>query len=153
MSLAVPTRLGERPRCTSTIPHQQVSDNPDGALHARTRERFLAVEGVEIGPTLISVPGATALFVPECVACNPAALMRGREFAHIHPVTDGSFHLVLSDEDAAAVLEAGWGELHPLVLSGDLDQQVLLIYAPRDEAEIDVILAITEASKVFATGG
>lgn len=150
MTLQIPVRAGERPVTTEWIPHQQISDNPSSALHAATRERFLALAGCDLGPSLISVPGATALFVPECEHCRQAAMMRGREFAHIHPGSDGSFHMVLDASSAAHVMAQGWGELHPLCLTGELTEQVLMVYAPRDEAEIDVIMEIAAASRAYA---
>jgi hypothetical protein len=116
------------------------------------KARFLGLlSGVDIGPSQISVPGATALFLPAGCSCNPDAFFRDREFAHIHPQEDGSFHLILDDADCDHVLAQGWGEQHPLAKLGRIQRTVLMIYAPRDEAEIDTILEIVAASHRYAS--
>lgn len=115
------------------------------------RERFLALPDTVVGGSLISVPGAVGLFLPESQPCNCDAFFKGREFAHIHPPHDGSFHMILSEVDCAHVLEQGWGELHPLAAEGRIQPTVTLIYAPRDDDEIGIVLAIAAASHRYAT--
>ncbi|TNE88398.1 MAG: phospholipase [Deltaproteobacteria bacterium] len=151
MSLVLPERRGERPQTTEHIPHRQISENPSEVLHIETRRRFLALDDTEVGPSRISVPGATALFLPVCKACNPEAFMIDREFAHIHPLTDGSFHMSLPEAQCRTVIEQGWGEWHPYVRSGRLPPTVVMVYAPRDDEEIDVILTIAKASYAYST--
>ena len=151
MSLDLPRRAGARPSVSEGIPQQQIGDNPDAALHQSMKQRFLSLFAeVDIGPSRISVPGATALFLPEGCSCNQAGLMIATEFAHIHPPHDGSFHMILSEEDCALVLERGWGELHPLARTGEIQPTVAMVYAPRDEAEVEVILRIAAASHQYA---
>ena len=150
--LKLATRLGPKPRTSVEIPHQQLSDNPPRALHEAMAARFLATTGVDIRPSKISVPGAQALFVPEGCACNSDACFVDREFAHIHPPYDGSFHLSLSASECAHVIEQGWGELHPLAVSGRIPPTVMMIFAPRNEADVEVIMQIVAASQRFAMG-
>jgi glutathione S-transferase len=150
LGLHLPQRTGARPQISESIPHQQISDNPSPELHQQTRERFLALPGNDTGPSLISVKGATALFLSEGCPCNPAAVFRGREYAHIHPAYDGSFHMVLSQADCEEVLKKGWGELHPYARTGETQPTATMIYAPRNAAEIDVIMDIAAASQGFA---
>lgn len=151
MSLALPPRPGERPRTSGCLPHRQLDQNPGPEVHARAVARFVATEGTTTGPSLISVPGARALFLPEGAACNACGFLRGREFAHVHPADDGSFHMVLSADDCAEVLARGWGELHPLAVTGAITRTTVLVYAPRDDGEIDTALAIARASQRFAS--
>lgn len=153
MRLALPRRRGERPVSHYGLPHRQLDQVPSAEVYARTVERFLAMDGARRGESLISVPGAQALFLPAGAPCNPAHCMPGREFAHIHPPSDGGFHVILESEDCAHVLEQGWGELHPLAAAGKIQPTTLLIYAARDEVEIDVVLAITRAAYRHATAG
>ena len=40
--------------------------------------------------------------------------MIGREFAHLHPASDGSLHMVLLLDVVEDVIENGWAEQHPL---------------------------------------
>ena len=37
-----------------------------------------------------------------------------REFAHLHPLPDGSIHAALSPELVEEAIEQGWAEQHPV---------------------------------------
>jgi phospholipase/carboxylesterase len=65
---------------------------------------------------------------------------------HIHGVTDTSTHLCLPVERANEICELGWGEVHPF---GDFGTEIM-VYGPRDEEELEVILSIIEESLTFA---
>jgi hypothetical protein len=77
------------------------------------------------------------------------------EVCHAHP-SDGSLHLTLHPADAAAVMRARWGERHPLGSGGWLSWFVpagfILVYAPRDEDEVRVVMRIVGAA-VWWVGG
>jgi hypothetical protein len=99
-----------------------------------------------------AVPGARALCLAADVPDGPAeAFITGREFAHLHALPDSSLHLVLPAPLATVAVENGWGELHPLAGTG-VPAGTLLVYAPRDPDEIDVILSLVERSYEFACG-
>ena len=68
------------------------------------------------------------------------------EPVHIHGVTDTSTHLCLPIERALMICELGWGEVHPY---GDFGTEIM-VYGPRDEAELEVIVSIIEESLEFA---
>jgi phospholipase/carboxylesterase len=68
------------------------------------------------------------------------------EPVHIHGVTDTSTHLCLPVERANEICELGWGEVHPF---GDFGTEIM-VYGPRDEEELEVILSIIEESLTFA---
>ncbi len=74
----------------------------------------------------------------------------------MHGKQDGSLHLVLSEADAALVLERGWGELH--LMAGQrlrdlsLPNGLIMIYAPRTMDEIVTVLRIVRASWAYAKG-
>jgi phospholipase/carboxylesterase len=115
-------------------------------LQERLFERALSLPGVFAAASLVSVPGARALFLEETVATGPQeAFQAGREFAHIHPGYDGSLHLTLPVELAHEVVEKGWGEPHPVSAS-------MMVYGPRDEAELEVVWCLLLASYRFAVG-
>ena len=153
MSLALPVRPGPRPRTHYGLPHEQLDQNPSPPLYRRLVERFLAVPDTTHGQSLISVPGAQALFLHADCSCNaPTRFMRGREFAHVHPPRDGSFHMVLSPEDSRHVVAQRWGELHPWTVEAKVPASIVLVYAPRDDDEIDIALAIADASRAHAQG-
>jgi hypothetical protein len=77
------------------------------------------------------------------------------EVCHAHP-SDGSLHLTLHPADAAIVLMAGWGERHPLGSGGWLSRFVpsgfIMVYAPRTEAEVQIVMHIIRAA-VWWVGG
>jgi len=74
---------------------------------------------------------------------SPAAPL---ESVHIHGVTDTSIHLCLPVERANEVCDLGWGEIHPF---GDFGTEIM-VYGPRDQIELKVILSIIEESLKFA---
>ena len=63
----------------------------------------------------------------------------------------------LHPDDAKVVLEKGWGQRHPLARGGWLGRYVprefIMIYAPRDSTELDVVCRIIEAAAFWVSGG
>jgi hypothetical protein len=133
------------------MPHKQLDQTPSRAIYEKLVARFLGMPGTTTGASFVSVPGARALFLKEDAPANCDAFFKGREFAHVHPASDGSFHMILSEGDCARVLEAGWGELHPLAELGKITPTALLVYAPRDDEEIETVLAIAQAAFAYAS--
>ncbi|MBA3375396.1 MAG: phospholipase [Actinobacteria bacterium] len=146
-------RPGPRPRTTPTNPHVQLDQNAPLELQELLFERARALPGVRVGPSMISVPGARAFVLGEEEAGGPPeAFMIGREFAHLHPPTDGSLHMMLPVELAEAVDAHGWGELHPVARMGAIPRTAMMAYGPRDEGELEVVWELVRASHAFATG-
>jgi hypothetical protein len=152
--IELPRRAGERPETTSTNPHQQLSQNPTLEVHELLLSRAFDFPHVERRPSAISVPGAQALWLREEVAgARPEAFLIGREFAHVHPPYDGSMHMMLPSEAVEQLLEKGWGEPHPMARRGLIPPTAVMVYAPRDLAEVEAVLQIIAASYHFASGG
>jgi hypothetical protein len=108
--------------------------------------RAASLAGVSVGDSLVSVPGARAFHLDPGLARGPAqAFQRGREFAHLHPVHDGSLHLTLPPDIYEEVLAKGWGEPHPV--SG-----TMMVWGPRNDEELDVVWRLVHASYAYATG-
>lgn len=149
---SLPTRRGERPRTTPTNPHTQLDQQPlDEGIVEELARRLFALPGVVERPSGISVPGARALTVAPGEPLGPSeAFMIGREFAHLHPSPDHSLHAMLPTETARAAIEAGWAELHPVARMGLLPANAVMVYAPRDEAELGVVERLIQASHRFA---
>ena len=140
-------RAGPRPQTSEGIPHRQLDQNPDPSVYALVATRWGDMPGTVQGPSGVSVPGARALFLLPCDVCNERyGFMHGREFAHLHPAGDGSFHMALAPDDLQCVLARGWGELHPWVPSGRVLPNVAMVFAPRDELEAQLVLDIAAAS-------
>ncbi|KAF5607866.1 uncharacterized protein FSUBG_4968 [Fusarium subglutinans] len=91
-----------------------------------------------------------ALFVASEKPSHPIAKRTGGEIGHMHG-SDGSMHINLAPKDAKLVLEKGWGQRHPL--SGTvLYLGNVMVYAPRNEAELEVVKSITRAGVKFILG-
>jgi hypothetical protein len=97
---SLPPRPGPRPRTTPTNPHTQLDQQPAGtAIRDALAERLFSLPDVEERPTMISVPGARALWLRDDVPAGPPeAFMVEREFAHLHPGPDQSLHATLPPE-------------------------------------------------------
>ncbi len=150
----LPKRSGSRPRTTPTNPHTQLEQNPQREVTEELARRVFALPGVEERPSAISVPGARALWLREDVPAGPPkAFMIGREFAHIHPMPDGSLHAALPPEVAQEAVEEGWAEQHPVARMGYIPQNVVMIYAPRDVQEIEVVAGLVVEAYRYAGGG
>lgn len=150
---SLPPRPGPRPTTTPTNPHTQLDQQPtDESIRDRLAQRLFSLPDVEEQPTRISVPGARALWLRDDVPAGPgAAFMIDREFAHLHPGRDQSLHAALPPDLAQAAIDAGWAELHPVARMGLIPPTVML-YAPRDEEEMDVVYSLVVASYRFAGG-
>ena len=107
-----------------------------------------------------------ALFVHPGLLAKPAnlpdtALVSNGELGHIHG--DTSLHLYFSQADAKVIIEKGWAQRHrlartqPWYFGGgkhmwNIGDTFLLVYAPRDETELDVLRTLIRASAKFMTG-
>jgi Family of unknown function (DUF5519) len=151
-SPALPRRDGPRPRTTPTNPHTQLDQQPtDARLTEELARRVFALPGVIEEASGISVPGARALVLaPAEAAGPPEAFLIGREFAHLHPDPDHSLHAMLPTDVVTEAVEAGWAEPHPVALRGLIPSNAVMLYAPRDEQELDVIERLVRASHAFA---
>ena len=149
----LPPRVGAKPTTTSTNPHQQQSQNPTPDVYELLLRQAFEWPHVERRPSAISVPGAQALWLSEEVAsARPEAFLIGREFAHVHPPYDGSMHMMLPPAAVDEVLAKGWGEPHPMARCGLIPPTAVMVYAPRDAAEVDTVLQVIGASYRFARG-
>ena len=148
----LPKRAGDRPRTTPTNPHTQLDQQPtDLRWVEELAERVFALPGVLEEPSRISVPGARALILaPGEPTGPPEAFLIEREFAHLHPAPDHSLHAMLPPELVDEAIEAGWAEHHPVALRGLIPRTAVMLYAPRDESELDVIESLVRASHAFA---
>lgn len=152
MGLILPKRIGQAPRTGQEPPQLQYSDtSPQEIVDTLKAWAFSAFDHAREEPTRISVPTARALWLDESVPAAPEAFMPppgSREFAHFH--ADGSMHVVLSDENERAVLDAGWGIPHVYHHRGVKE---MLIFAPRDADEMETVKAIVLASYENAMSG
>jgi hypothetical protein len=91
---------------------------------------------------------------------TPARYTKG-ELGHVHGET--SLHLYLSPADAKVVIEKGWAERHRLARAQPwyfgkmkymwgIGDSFLIIYAPRDQEELDILKRLIRASAEYMTG-
>lgn len=146
----LPRRTGPRPVTHKGMPHAQTGVHPVPGVKAELFRRAYALPDVENRPTIISVPGARALWLHETAPlAHPEVITAGREFAHIHP--DGSLHVSLPPARARQAVEAGWAEPHPLAeVMGN--EGMVMLYTPRTMDELDVIFQLIVDSYNFVTG-
>ena len=109
---SLPQRIGPPPYTSSHVPHVQVGVEPVPDVDAALLRRVSALPKVDIRPTVVSLPGAKGLWLLEDIpVVRPEVIVRGREFAHIHP--DGSLHASLPPQRAQEAVKAGWADWHP----------------------------------------
>jgi hypothetical protein len=60
---------------------------------------------------------------------------------------------MLPTETVTESVAAGWAEPHPVALRGLILPTAVMLYAPRDEAELWVIDSLVRASHAFARPG
>jgi phospholipase/carboxylesterase len=145
MTFELKKRRGEKPQTGPEIPHQQLSDNSPPEVYAAFAEWLFGLDDVREGRSLVSTPSARAVFTR-----HPVRPGHSPEFTHIHTEPGpGSQHLGLSKVDAEVVLQAGWGEPHPLNHRIP-NVEMILIYAPRDLDELETIKLIALRAREYA---
>ena len=147
---SLPQRTRPRPQTNKNMPHSQIGIQPVPEVNAELFRRAYALPNVTNRSTVISVPGARAIWLDEDLPlAQPEAVARGREFAHIHP--DGSLHVSLSPERAQEAIDQGWAEPHPMAAyMGNLG--MVMLYTPLDMQELEVVFRLIVDSYNFVTG-
>jgi len=148
----LPFRVGEPPEIGQVPPQLQFSDlGPDSIRLALREWAFGAFENVKEHDTLISVTSSRALWLDESVpAAHADAFMPpagSREFCHLHE--DGSFHAVVDVPIEDEILRTGWGVRH---MYYDRGVKEVLVYAPRDDDELEVAKKVISMSYLYASG-
>lgn len=149
-ALPLPQREGPRPATHQGMPHTQIGVTPVSEVHAELSRRAFSLPGVEERPTVISVPGARALWLQDGMPIvRPGLIVAGREFAHIHP--DGSMHLAVAPGRAREAIDAGWAEPHPIARQFGLEGMIL-VYTPRSMEELEVLWELVVDAYSYVTG-
>lgn len=150
---SLPRRQGQRPETAGIAPHRQITQEASkevfDALAAAINLIGTSNDNLVLGTSCFEKHG-TGLF-----SVSPARRTCKGEICHAHP-SDGSLHMTLHPADAKLVLDAGLGERHPLARGGWLERFVpggfVMVYAPRSEEEISLILEIIRAAAWFVGG-
>ncbi|TID24212.1 hypothetical protein E2P81_ATG02517 [Venturia nashicola] len=153
----LPTRTGPRPKIISRTMPQRQHPTPIPAPTRSKLQNLMQTLASSHPKILYTKPSHTegkstdGLYaVPDTETLNPIARDRvlDHEIAHAHPA-ENSLHVWLSDGDARAVIEAGWGLRFPLAF---VKSGWTMVYAPRDEGELEVVEGIVRAGVEFITG-
>jgi Family of unknown function (DUF5519) len=149
--IAPPARPGPRPITTGVeIPHDQLDQFSPPEIRARLIEVARALPGVFTGPSQVSEPASLALRLHQPAGPWTAFLHPSRdEFGHIH--RSGFLHLTLPRPVIAPLVAAGWAEPHPISRRPEWPDTIMMLYAPRDEADLAVTVAALRASWQQAT--
>ena len=147
----LPERSGPRTQTTGSVPHVQIDVEPVPAVDDELHRLVFALPGVEDNPTIVSLPGATGMWLRDDMAlARPDAIVRGREFAHIHP--DGSLHAPLPFDRALEVAEKGWGERHPWATEREGWEGFVMLYTPQSMEELEITFQLIVESYNHVTG-
>ncbi|KAF8865438.1 hypothetical protein BDZ45DRAFT_411788 [Acephala macrosclerotiorum] len=150
----LPERSGPRPKIAGIAPQRQIDQPGDLEMYLKLRKALenLAVQHPD------SFRTATSCFEKKGLALfaqSPINETCRGEICHVHH-SDRSMHMNLHPDDAKIVLQKGWGERHPLARGGWMKQYVprefLMIYAPRDRSELEVVCRIIEAAGFWVSG-
>ncbi|KAL2824574.1 hypothetical protein BJY01DRAFT_164658 [Aspergillus pseudoustus] len=164
----LPKRNGERPtmgtfaapqRQRDQLPSQEIKDKLMDAYGAFLARNAHIVDRV---PSILE-RYTDAAHVGNSIPLTPIAAQMKREVCHVHGTSDHSIHVTLSPADSKRVLESGWGQRFTLAGSSvfknlsfgkmsALPSEYILIYAPRNEEEIEVVMGIVKASVRYVTG-
>lgn len=150
-----PFREGPPPETPGGIPHQQYNQNAPVAMQKALRAAAATLPGMRFEPTPFSLSGSVGWRLEKRLARGPAGafIRQSLEFGHQHVPADGSMHMLLPLQFAAAALEKGWGVIHPLTdsISGEQSEYVM-IFGPRDEGELRTVWIIAQISYYQARG-
>ena len=166
-SKILPLRSKPRPRTAGLAPHRQTTQKGtfDDVVRLTTglkslvkRNSATIQEGVScfekhsLGLFLTPSPADYAIHTDQGDKEQPIEAPVERrttcgtppEIAHMHG-SEGSMHLTLHPQDAATVIECGWGERHPLAGRWLLEGFVM-VYAPVSEEELRCVMEIVRAA-------
>ena len=150
---SLPHRDKPRPTTRGIAPHRQIDQKPDEQTYNKLARALEAMapgknNDIVIGTSCFEKNG-TGLF-----STNPVNQTCRGEIVHLH-ASDSSLHLTLHPADANIMLEAGWGERHPLagVFRRFLPVGFVMVYAPLCDEEIDTVLEIVRAATWYVSSG
>lgn len=147
----LPKRETPIPRTTNGVPHVQIGIEADPEISAKLLRRVSNIPGIKIQNTIVSLPGALGFWITEDVSlARPENIVRGREFAHLHP--DGSLHASLPPALAEQAIAAGWATRHPWADQRPGWEGFVMIFTPSSSNELDVVFNLVVKSYEYVTG-
>jgi hypothetical protein len=146
-------REGPRPSTRKGIPHAQLDQFPPPEIAAKLADRILSLPHAIVRESRLTASGCRAICLPGEFACGPqCAFIDDHEFCHIHPAPECHLHLTLPDKVREEIAQLNWVEYHPLAGVGFLPKTMMMVYAPRNEQELESVVRIVGVSYEFARG-
>ena len=150
----LPARPGAQPDVRPAIPQLPAAQTAPPPLQRALWERLVTLPGVSTAPATVGPPGTRSLLLDRAAVKGPDAAFivpELGEFAHLHPEHDGSLHVVLPDALAYDALGKGWAVAHPLA-GVRVSPGMVLVFGPRDAAELEVVAGVVAAGHAYAVG-
>ena len=147
-------------------PQRQLDQLPGDDMRQRLIKRFAELGHKAEQKGLVEIRQSLyerqhkALFVSKTRDWHALAHQTRGEISHVHAGGDGTIHVVLHPADCKKLLERGWSQRHAwsgvgaikLLVGATLPLNYVLVYAPRNEAELDIAMGIVTAAIQFMTG-
>jgi hypothetical protein len=111
----------------------------------------VAVENRQTDHEAVEEAAVIPIEQPTCDE-RPAAFVVEAADVNLHPPDDGSLHMALPPAVAALARRQGWAEPHPMAERGVVPESVVMVYAPRDADELDVVVSLVRESYRYAGG-
>lgn len=145
-------RKGTRPRLAAAWPCLQTEDEAKPEVAEALKRTLLDLPGAVPRMAPFDAPGQGVGLEEDLARGQPEAFIGGSCWVNLRP--DGSMHLSLRPEWAQKVIDRGWATIHPFAryMAGAVPPQSLVVYAPRDRAELNVAKRIAAAAHGYAVG-
>lgn len=146
-------RPGERPTVSTDGPQTQLTQMAPPELWGRLVAAVFEIPLTLEGHSQVSPASSRAVFLKdmssELAPETSLAPSQRLEPVHIHGVSDTSLHLCLPASRGKALTAEGWAEPHQYEDFGT----EFMIYGPRTEEELGIVLSIVHESLDFARSG
>ena len=152
----LPVRGGARPHVPAgfvVLPQRQTEERASDAMIRQMEEHMSALAAanqslLKVDASVLEGVGNPALFVADGKKAHPlfGDMMKG-EVVHRHH--EGSSHMTMSLADAEEVIRCGWGQRFRLGGIAVVPATYIMVYAPRNEAELEVWKQLVMASVRF----
>jgi phospholipase/carboxylesterase len=143
-------RPGPRPATSDQGPHRQLDQQAPPELWGRLVYEATNLPHVFEGRSQVSPVSSRALLFDDLTEVRDGSTSLAGdpplEPVHLHGVTDTSIHLCLPVSRAKEACDLGWGEPHGYA---EHDTEIM-VYGPRDEDELAIVLALIAESLEFA---
>lgn len=146
----LPVRAGSRVKTSGRVPHVQIGVKQNDAIYKKLVRLAFELPDLDKRPTIVSMSGVGMWLTDKASVVQPAVIVAGREFAHIHP--DGSLHAPLPLHRAIELASKGWGELHPWANQNTGWEGLVMLYSASTDKELETLVQLITESYNHVTG-